>query len=199
MPTDNASLHHAQQQHLHTSPLLRGGMLLQGGTGRRSVYCPCRNSRQRNHGAALRAIAQAHLLVKHYTENAGKKFKKERGWGFGPLGVCCCCFPRPATGTAQQRGAKLSFNAQSHTEALFSHYAHSFVSTAPRTAVSASSQMEHFRQACDAQRQRPLSQLQQANYGSCVFAVRYWPSLVSAIASRHFCSMLLVQHALAHP
>jgi hypothetical protein len=66
--------------------------------------------------------------------------------------------------------------------------------------------MEHFRQACDAQRQRPLWQLQQANYGSCVFAVRSPKALhfkscirLAAKASRHFCSMLPLQHALAHP
>ncbi len=59
--------------------------------------------------------------------------------------------------------------------------------------------MEHFRQACDAQYRRPLWQLQQANYGGCVFAVRFWFLLVSAIALRHFCAMRLVRHALAHP
>ena len=96
----------------------------------------------------------------------------------------------------------LSFNAPRCPEALCLHHALSFVSRAPHTAVStvsAPSQMEHFRQACDAQRQRPLWQLQQTNYGGCVFAVRFRPSLVFAIMPRHFCSMLPVQHALAHP
>jgi len=90
-------------------------------------------------------------------------------------------------------------NAPSCTEVLCAHYALSLISTAPRTAVSASSQMEHFRQACDAQQQRPLWQLQQANYGGCVFAVRFRSFLVSAISPRHLCSMLPLQRALAHP
>ena len=107
-----------------------------------------------------------------------------------------------AAATAQARRQAIiqsdTWLSGSHTEVLGSHYALPFISTAPRTSVSASSQMEHFRQACDAQRQRPLWQLQQANYGSCVFAVRFRPSLVPAIAPRHFCSMLPEQHALSH-
>jgi len=39
-----------------------------------------------------------------------------------------------------------------------------------------------FRNACNAQLQRPLWRLQQANYGGCVFAV-------SALAFAHICTL----------
>jgi len=110
--------------------------------------------------------------------------------------VCCSCH---CSGAAKLNYAIIQCAKPIYIEVLYTHCTLSFISRAPRTAVWASSQMEHFRQACDAQRQRPLWQLQQANYGSCVFAVRCRPSFVSAIAPRHFCSMLPVQHALAHP
>jgi hypothetical protein len=124
--------------------------------------------------------------------------------------VCCSC---QCSAAAKLNHAVIQCAKPIHIEVLYAHYTHSFISTAPRTAVSASStavtvsgrrptassQMERFRQACDAQYRRPLWQLQQANYGGCVFAVRFRSSLVSAIAPRHCCSMLPEQHALAHP
>ncbi len=57
-----------------------------------------------------------------------------------------------------------------------------------------------FRQACDAQLQRPLWRLQQANYGSCVFAVRFFACIRNNLAQILLHSgRLPMQHALVHP
>ena len=56
-----------------------------------------------------------------------------------------------------------------------------------------------FRQACAAQRQRPLWHLQQANYGSCVFAVRFSACIRHNLAQALLHSGILpMRHALLH-
>jgi len=57
-----------------------------------------------------------------------------------------------------------------------------------------------FRQACNSQMRREPWRLQQANYGSCIFAVRPRNLHATTMLPCQFCSMLPVQyHASAHP
>jgi hypothetical protein len=57
----------------------------------------------------------------------------------------------------------------------------------------------NFRQACDAQLQRPLWRLQQANYGGCVFAVRLFACIRHNLAQALLYSgRLPMRHTLVH-
>ena len=60
-----------------------------------------------------------------------------------------------------------------------------------------------FRQACEDRLQRPLWRLQQANYGSCVFAVRFFACIRHSLAQALLDSGRLLpmrqSHALVHP